>query len=111
VEIINIEKAVISGNPLQIVGVYKKRRTMTNHGNPEEAAKWPRRPDFLFKKVLKGMLPNSSRGKEAARRVKAYLGETGKKATKHDLKDSSKLRRNFITIEQLSKELGWTLNG
>ena len=78
VNIINIEKAVISGNPKQVIHVWEKRRTMTNHANPENASKWPRKPDLMFKKILSGMMPFGRRGKEASARVKAYLGGEGK---------------------------------
>ncbi|MFH1247150.1 MAG: uL13 family ribosomal protein [Candidatus Micrarchaeota archaeon] len=105
VEIINIEKAVISGNPLQIVTVFRKRRTMTNHANPENASKWPRKPDLLFKKILSGMMPHGRRGKEASARVKAHLGSTGKTGTK-PVRDSSKLKHSFISLGELCKELG-----
>ncbi len=107
VDIINIEKAVISGNPKQVIRVWEKRRTMTNHANPEQASKWPRKPDLMFKKILSGMMPFGRRGKEASARVKAYLGGEGKttKVTKQ-VRDSSKLNRGFISLAQLCKALG-----
>ncbi len=107
IEVLNIEKAVISGNPKKIITVYKKRRTMTNHANPEEGAKWPRRPDYLFKKILSGMTPNSIRGKLALRRVKAHLGDNGKKGQAYNIKNASQLRGNHITLGELSTALGW----
>ena len=109
VDLVNIEKAVISGNPKQIIHVYEKRRTMTNHANPEEASKWPRKPDLLFKKILSGMMPFGRRGKEASARVKAYLGGRDKKTNVNlskSVRDSSKLNRSFISLAELCKALG-----
>ncbi|MDP3742016.1 MAG: uL13 family ribosomal protein [Candidatus Micrarchaeota archaeon] len=106
VEIVNIEKAVISGNPKQIIEVWAKRRTMTNHANPEEASKWPRKPDLMFKKILSGMTPFGRRGKEALARVKAYLGPRDKINGTKPVKDSSKLKRGFISLADLCKALG-----
>lgn len=106
VEIYSIENAVISGNPKQVVGVYTKRRTMTNYANPEHASKWPRRPDYLFKKILSGMMPASRRGKQALARVKAYIGVNSKAAKVKSLKSSTKLNRGYISLGQICKELG-----
>ncbi|MFH0712982.1 MAG: uL13 family ribosomal protein [Candidatus Micrarchaeota archaeon] len=107
INIYNIEKAVISGNALQIVRVYTKRREMTNHANPEKAMKWPRRPDYLFRKVISGMLPAGKRGKQALRNIKSYIGEGPKKGTR-PVKDSKALQGSFITLGQLSQSLGWS---
>ena len=106
VDIVNIEKAVISGNPKQVIGVWSKRRTMTNHANPEEASKWPRKPDLMFKKILSGMMPFGRRGKEASAKVKAYLGPRDKTNGTKPVKDSSKLKRGFISLADLCKALG-----
>ncbi len=73
--IVNSEKALISGNPLNTVRKYSGRRGMTQKANPENAAKWPRRADLLLKRIIRGMLPkHSPRGKAAEERVKAFLG-------------------------------------
>ncbi len=111
VEVINIEKAIISGNPVRIVKVYIKRRGMTNHADPEHAAKYPRRPDFLFKKILSGMLPATSRGKVALKRVKAYIGDNGKANAIRPVKDSTALRNKFISLGEICKKLGWHTRG
>ena len=74
VTIINVEKAVFSGNPDQIIGVYYKRRGMTNKANPEKARKWPRRPDFFFKNIVFGMLPRTNRRKQLLANLKAHIG-------------------------------------
>ena len=107
IKIYNIGKAVLSGNPKQIVEVYRKRRTMTDHANPENAAKWPRRPYFFFKKILSGMMPASRRGKQALALVKAYVGSNVEKcAGVKRVKHSSKLGFKFISLQQLCNDLG-----
>ncbi len=109
VDVINVEKAVISGNSKMIVKVFKKRRQMTEHANPENAAKWPRRPDLLFKRMLWGMLPRGQRGRDAAKKVKMYMGNREVVNTmKPPVKDVSKLKGRFISLRDLCKELGWS---
>ncbi|HLC48171.1 MAG TPA: 50S ribosomal protein L13 [Candidatus Norongarragalinales archaeon] len=108
VVIVNAEMAVISGNPLQVRGVFSKRREMTNKANPEEASKWPRRPDLLLKRIITGMLPkHSGRGKAAASRIKAYIGvpkEYEGKAQKFEF-TAERLANKFISLKELTERI------
>ncbi len=106
VDVINVEKAVISGNPNRVVAVYKKRRQMTNAANPEHAAKWPRRPDMLFKRVVKGMLPFGARKRAALKRIKAFIGNNNATGVQ-PVKGVSKLGHKFVSLAELSRQLGW----
>jgi large subunit ribosomal protein L13 len=106
IDVVNIDTCVITGNPEKIVAVYAGRRHMTQKANPEHAAKWPRRPDLLFKTILKGMLPKrTSRGKVALSHVKAYLGVPAQFAGKAEKfkKDPS----TGITLMEICRALGW----
>ncbi len=107
-QVFNIEKAVISGNPKKVVEVYRKRRQMTNAANPAQAAKWPRRPDILFKKrILKGMLPFGQRGRDAVRRVTVHISGSGQGIK--PVKDISKLKEKYISLGEVCKALGWSV--
>lgn len=108
VVIVNAEKAVISGNPDQVIGVYFKRRGMTNKANPEKAAKWPRRPDFFLKKIIFGMLPKTNRRKQLLRELKIHIGvPEGVKDAKNYTKTTEKLGRKYISILDICQALGW----
>ncbi len=108
INIINIENAVISGHIKQIVEVYRNRRSVTNYSNPEKAVKWSRRPDLLFKRIMWGMLPATSRGKAAASRVRAYVGNPlGSKGTKF-AKTSKDLNHNYASLKEICTSLGWS---
>jgi ribosomal protein uL13 len=110
VRIANIEQAVFSGKKAYVVGKYAKRRHMTQKSNPEEAAKWPRRPDYFFKAVLRGMLPKrSSTGKLAASRIMAYIGVPAGLDISKALKipDSDRRAPATITILEVCRNLGW----
>ncbi|MGB9576976.1 MAG: 50S ribosomal protein L13 [Candidatus Micrarchaeia archaeon] len=108
VVVVNVEKAVISGEPKKVVEVYRKRREMTNKANPEHASKWPRRPDYLFKRVVQAMLPKTARGEKALKNFRAFMGVPPefKEAVKTK-KDASKLSCKSITLEELCFKLGW----
>lgn len=108
VAIVNAEKAVISGDPLKTREKYYNRRQMTNKANPEQASKWPRRPDLLLKKIISGMLPkHSGRGKAAGERIKAYLGVPKGfegKAQKFEF-TAQGLANKFISLKELTERI------
>lgn len=109
VAVVNAEKAFLSGDPKGVYSEYQARRGIQQKANPEESAKWPRRPDYLFKRILKGMLPKKkARGAQALKRVKAYIGvpkelEAAKKE-KYGVKSVSAKK---ITLQELCERLGW----
>ncbi len=108
--VLNAEKIVISGNPKEITLVYSKRRGIQYKADPEKSAKWPRRPDLLFKRIIRGMLPkHSPRGKAALERIMVYLGEPEHAEAKKPFTNTSDaLGKNFISFQQLCKNLGWS---
>jgi large subunit ribosomal protein L13 len=62
--------------------------------------------------MIRGMLPwPTPRGKEAFKRIRVYIGvpEQYSEAEKIILEKSTykSLKRKYITIEELSHELGW----
>jgi len=108
VAIINAEKAIISGNPKGIVERYFNKRQMQNKSNPEHSPKWPRRPDFMYKKILSGMIPNKPSGRAAFRRLRIYVGIPKELASKPAKKYGVKIVPvKFITLQDLCVELGW----
>ncbi|MFH1257864.1 MAG: 50S ribosomal protein L13 [Candidatus Micrarchaeota archaeon] len=108
VSIVNAESAVISGDPLKTRAKYSGRRHMTQKANPENASKWPKRPDMMFKRIIKGMLPkHSGRGKAAARKIKVYLGVPKGmegKAEKFAF-TAERLANKFITMKELCESI------
>jgi len=110
--IVNAENAVISGYPKSIVERYKARRAVRNKANPEHSPHWPRRPDMLVNRIVRGMLPyDRPRGKAASKRLRVYIGvpdELKEKAQKaENAENEIKTHRKFIVIKDLCRELGW----
>ncbi len=84
--IVNAEKAVISGSKVSTFEEYTEIREM---GTREFGPYFPRRPDRILKRTVRGMLPYKRlRGKEAMARLKIHVGIPS------DLKDAE-----LITVE------------
>ncbi|MBW6470980.1 MAG: 50S ribosomal protein L13 [Methanosarcinaceae archaeon] len=70
--IVNAEKAVISGTKVTTFEEYKVTRV---RGTREFGPYFPKRPDRILKRTVRGMLPYKRlRGKEAMDRLKIYVG-------------------------------------
>ncbi len=110
VHIINAEKFVLVGNPIQIVERYKVKRTLKNKADPEKSPKWPKVPHMLVKRMVRGMLPReTSRGKAALGRLMVYTGnpknmEQNLKIEKASFDGLSK----HITVSELCRRIGYT---
>jgi len=113
VAIVNAEKLVISGTPEAVHQKYFKRREIQTKERPELKPRWPRKPDLLVKRIIRGMLPwRSARGREAFRRLKVYIGAPEEfmkmeKTAPKSRHDSSGLAK-YITVEDLCKKLGYS---
>ncbi len=87
--IVNAEKAIISGSKRRIFEDY---RIMRERGSKEKGPYFPRMPDQILKRTIRGMLPyKRKRGREALSRLRVYIGVPS------DYKDA-----NFTTIEEAS---------
>ena len=72
VDIINCEKAVISGARENVFARYKQRR---DRGVPKKGPFIPRMPDRFLRRQIRGMLPmEKARGREAYTRIICHIG-------------------------------------
>ncbi|HDJ25901.1 MAG TPA: 50S ribosomal protein L13 [Candidatus Bathyarchaeota archaeon] len=109
IAIINAEKAVISGKKKAIVNRYKDRLQI---GHYRKGPYWPRRPDQIIRRTIRGMLPRyKEKGKKALKRLKVFIGVPeelqGMEAQTIPEASSSKLRCPYITLGELAREIGW----
>ena len=113
VTVVNVEKIVISGKPSEVVKSYKSTvLTVRSHHAHKWRPKRPRSPINIFKSSVKGMLPkNNKRGREALKRLKAYIGVPeefkGKELVRFKEADAFRLGRWYVELERVSRELGW----
>lgn len=72
IAIVNVEKAVISGSRARVLSNYDLKRS---RGSREGGPFFPRRPDHLVKRTIRGMLPyKRPAGIDALKRIKCYVG-------------------------------------
>ncbi|MCL5239042.1 MAG: 50S ribosomal protein L13 [Candidatus Marsarchaeota archaeon] len=112
VTLVNAEKAAISGHVSDIVANYTQRLEFKDKANPEHSPYWSRRPDFLVKRIVRGMLPwKKAKGKNAFKRLRVYIGvpaEVGKeKFSKEKSKSKREAYESSITVGELSERLGY----
>ena len=75
VTIVNAERAIISGNPTTVRQKFKTKFDLARVVNPRRGPFFPRAPDRIVSRAIRGMLPWSKpRGKEALRRLRVYRG-------------------------------------
>jgi large subunit ribosomal protein L13 len=114
VYVVNVEKAVISGDKKSIVDSYKLLLKVKTHKNPyRHSIHRPRHPVNIFKKTVKLMMPKHSSSRfEILEQVKAYIGIPQEFMNKSIIKildcDASYLkRRKIVSLGVVAKELGW----
>ena len=71
--IVNAEKGLISGDPGTIAKKYLQRYHIKTKSNPLKGPFYPRKPEQIMKRTIRGMLPyRKTRGKEAYKRLKVF---------------------------------------
>lgn len=72
IAIVNAELAIISGSRARVLGNYKRKRS---RGSVEGGPFFPRRPDHIVKRTIRGMLPyKRPQGDAALKRIRVYVG-------------------------------------
>ena len=104
VAVVNAEGAVITGDESDILAKYRKRREIGSDRGPA----YPKRPDTIFKRSIRGMLPHkTTRGREAFERVRVYVGNPYDEA--EVLPDTSLDRLSnirFVHLGEVSEHIG-----
>jgi len=108
VHIVNAELAVITGDPQREFATFKRAR---ERGAPLVGPYFPRTPERIVKRTIRGMLPyKKPRGREALKRVICHVGVPEKlqseKIEKIDAISVHKTHSKFVTIKQISAQLG-----
>lgn len=105
VAVINAEEAVITGNEEATMETYRTRANLGSDSGPY----YPKRPDRIFKRSVRGMLPyKQDRGREAFENIRIYVGNP------HDrdgeVLEGTSLDRlsniKFTTLGEISETLG-----
>lgn len=112
IAVINADKAIISGDRNITAAKYRVRLSLQEKENPEHSPYWPRRSDMLVRRIVRGMLPyGKTTGRNAYKRLIVFRGVPeelkDKKSIMLDIKDPKSIYSGYITVKELSKELGY----
>ena len=106
IAIINSEKAIITGKKKAIKERYQKKRDL---GTYRKGPFFPRMPDRLVKRTVRGMIPyQTPHGRTAYRKLKCYIGvpKEFEKQEKVKVDAAEKTPAEFMTVGDLSRFLG-----
>ncbi len=108
VAVVNVENAVITGDKNDVFETYRTRIQLGSDRGPH----YPKRPDTIFKRAVRGMLPyKKPRGREAFENVRVYVGDPyegeGKILEDTSLDRLSNIR--FVHLHEVSEQLGATV--
>jgi large subunit ribosomal protein L13 len=105
VAVVNAERAVITGREERVTGKFQNRR---EHGS-DRGPYYPKRPDRIFKRSIRGMLPyKQPRGREAFENVRVYVGNPyDDRAVVLEGTSLDRLSNiTFVSLEDVSESLG-----
>jgi len=110
VKIINAEKIVITGDPVQIKQNYKALYDIKDISNPRKSPKMSKRPDLFVKRCIRGMVPHRTpKGAAQMRNLIALMGSDYPELKKNAIKAGELTNTNVktITILEICRYMGW----
>ncbi len=111
VVVLNAEKILISGTKEWAYARYKQRVDRASISNPRKMGpKYPRRPDDIFRRTVRGMIPyRKTSGREAFKGLKVFVGIPKEFADVEIFKLEEAMPKNIkksIELGTISKLLG-----
>lgn len=112
VVVVNSEKILVSGARESVIEEWKSWLEIKSRVNPLYGPIHYRRPDRLFKRVVRGMLPREKpKGKDALKRLKVYVGLPDELSNKSFERfpeiEAKRPIPLYLSVAELSKSLGW----
>jgi large subunit ribosomal protein L13 len=106
--VVNSERSVVTGDRAMVLETYRAHRA---RGSKRTGPHFPRYPDRIFRRTVRGMLPHlKTRGKEALGRLQVHIGVPpelqGAKATGLESAEVRPALRRPITLAEISRLLG-----
>ncbi len=108
VAIVNAEDAIITGDREDVFDTYRTRLHLGSDRGPY----YPKRPDGIFKRAVRGMLPyKKDRGREALSNVRVYVGNPYEDDEDEPVVlEGTSLDRlsniRFVSLHEISEQLG-----
>jgi len=112
VVVVNTEKIFVSGSIDSIRREWEARLEITSVTNPKHTPVHPRRPDRIFARIVRGMVPRKKpKGRLALRKLRTYIGvpEEYKNAEKAVFKEAmiTKPAAYYVSLAEVAKLMGW----
>ena len=110
--IVNAEECAITGSKESILQKYRERRERKSLVNPRRhGPHYPRRPDGILRRAIRGMLPyKKDKGRKAFKRLKVYVGTPKEFEGKAESIEGIKVFKleipKYMKLKELSKLLG-----
>ena len=108
--IVNSENIIITGNKEDIIEDYRQRRNRGVSGRNRFGPFYPRMPDRMFRRSVRGMMPyQEPRGRAAYRRVMCFIGVPEKyEGMKYATVETAQYRGSTkkISLGEVSRNLG-----
>lgn len=104
--VVNAEKAIVTGKKVMIKAHFKHEREV---GTYRKGPFYPRMPDRIMKRTVRGMLPyQESHGRAAIKRLKCYIGVPRELQgqTFEKIATAQKHPVNFMTLHEVAQFLG-----
>lgn len=102
--IFNAEKAIITGDKEVTAKKYMALRRL---GSPQHGPFYPRKPEMIVKRSIRGMLPKNKKGRAALKKLRVYACVPDGGAKEPVRVAQKEVKSDYITIKELSRRLGW----
>ena len=110
--VINAEKTILSGRKSSRLKEFKAWLEIVGRANPKHGPKHYRSPDFILRRMIRGMLPrDKAKGRNAYKHLKIFVGspsDVGNKETQ-TLREAavSGSTYSYVYLGKIAKEIGW----
>ncbi|MBL7160845.1 MAG: 50S ribosomal protein L13 [Candidatus Aenigmarchaeota archaeon] len=105
VYMVNAEKAMVNGDPKYTIVHYKEKLA---RGDPYKGPFYPKVPDRILKRMVRGMLPyKKPMGKNAFKRLRVYSAVPEELQGKEFKTVPGKVGKKSISLKELSQRLKW----
>ena len=111
--VVNAEKAVITGEKSMVFERYLEKY---ERGSKEKGPYYPRHPERIFKRTVRGMLPwKSRRRREAYRNLKVFIGvpeelkDREKEVVEQAMLEKISKTEKYVTVGEVSEFLGYRI--
>jgi large subunit ribosomal protein L13 len=103
VTIVNAEKCIVSGKHQVTAQEFRDR---ISRGDPYHGPFYPKTPDRIVRRVVRGMLPKKPRGKSALKNLMVFISIPKELEGKEFIRPEMEAPNSkFLTLEELVKKL------